>query len=100
MPLKQGPVHAEQPFPDPRKHPQDLAASQALQPVPGMPNTSQAPSRTVSGSLRFSRQAQHAAQHAQQAARDEGQDDVVEDLDEPASTGQGQSFVTSLVHCH
>lgn len=81
--MKQGPVHAEQPFPDPRKHPQDLAASQALQPVPGMSITSRAPSGNVSGSLRFSRQ----AQHAQQAAGEEGQDDLVENLDEPPSTG-------------
>ena len=83
MSCSQGPVHAEQPFPDPHKHPQDLAASQALQPVPGMPSTSRAPS----GSLRSSRQAQHA-QQAQQAAGEEGQDDLNEDLDEPASTGQ------------
>lgn len=89
-------MHAEQPFPDPRKHPQDLAASQALQPVPGMPNTSRAPSGIVSGSLRFPRQ----AQHAQQAARDEGQDELVEDLDEPASTGQDFKGCVCAVVCY
>ena len=78
-------MHAEQPFPDPRKHAQDLAASQALQPVPGTLNASRAPSGAVAGSMPFSRQ----AQHAQQAAGEQGQDDLAEELDELASTGEG-----------
>ena len=34
--LLQGPLHAALPFPRPSKPQQDMAASQALQPIPGM----------------------------------------------------------------
>ena len=81
----QGPVHAALPFPDPKRHYQDLAASQALQAVPGTLAASRAMSATVAGSMRVPKQAQHA-QHGQQASVVE--EEVADDLDEPASPGQ------------
>ena len=87
----QGPVHAVLPFPDPRRHHQDLAASQALQPVPGTLAASRALSGTVAGSLRLPQQ----AEHAQQAAGEEEQGGSPVDPDEPSSPGQSYA----VGHC-
>lgn len=47
----QGQVHSTMPFPDPRKPQQDMTASQALQPIPGV-----LASRALSGTIHMPRQ--------------------------------------------
>ena len=78
------------PFPNPRKHHQDLAASQALQPVPGTLAASQALSGTVAGSTRSPRQ-------TQQAAVEEEQGDVSEELDEQVSPGARDHVISTCL---
>lgn len=99
--MLQGPVHAVQPFQDPRRQSQDLAQSQALQPVPGMMTASRAPSGAVAGSTLSTRQAQHAQQAQHATGDDETQDDLVEEPDEPASTGlcNSAAVVTCVCMC-
>ena len=89
-------MHAVQPFQDPRRQSQDLAQSQALQPVPGMMAASRAPSGAVTGSMLPSRQPQQA-QHA--AGDDEPQDDLAEESDEQGSTGLCNSAAVHICVC-
>ena len=68
MLLLQGPVHAAMPFPDPKKPQTDMAASQALQPVPGM----LAASRALSGTIHMPKQALPATVPEEQEGTDPG----------------------------
>ena len=83
-------MHAVLPFPDSRKPQPDLAASQALQPVPGTLAASRALPGTVS--VRLQKQAQQAIGEAEQGASDD-------EANEPLSRGVHMQGQGALICC-
>ena len=85
MQLLQGPVHAAMPFPDPKRPQTDMAASQALQPVPGM----LAASRTLSGTIHMPKQALPATVPEEQEGTDPGT---------PSTAGMPETIAEVICH--